>query len=178
MTNCQKTSNLHSNGKKEAVSNASTIIFAAKVNRFDLLKNLFKKILVPPEVLVEIFKKDSPENNIIKREIRILIDEVKAEKIADIPVGIGERAAISCCIEKEIPVFLSDDKKARNFAESLNIKSLGILGIILINLKKRFISPEAGKKIFEELINKGFYVSSDIYSEMIKQIEIFGSEKK
>jgi predicted nucleic acid-binding protein len=163
--------------KKEAVSNTSTIIFASKINRLDLLKNIFKKIFVPFEVINELFKKESPENNVIKKEVGVLFNEVKVRKFLNIPIGIGERAAISYCIEKKVPIFMSDDKKARNFAESFNIQPIGILGIILVNLKNKFINVDEAKKIFQELIEKDFYVSSDIYAEMMKQIELVGNNR-
>ncbi|MEK6893282.1 MAG: DUF3368 domain-containing protein [Nanoarchaeota archaeon] len=164
--------------KKEAVSNASTIIFAAKINRLDLLKNIFKRIFVPFEVIDEIFKKESPENNIIKKERGVLFNEVKVRKIMNIPAGIGERAAISYCIANKVLIFMSDDKKARIFAESFNIQPIGILGIILVNLKENLISIDEAENVFQELIDKGFYVSSDIYAEMMKQIKIIGKGRR
>ncbi len=162
--------------KKEAVSDTSSILFLAKVNRFDLLKNFFKKIYVTSEVYNELFSKESPENNIIKKEFKKLLKRIAVKKILDISCGKGKRSAISYCIEKKIRFLITDDRRARLFAESLNIKPIGTLGIILISLKKGFIIPDKARKIFKALISGGFYINSNTYSDFIKQIEIIERE--
>ena len=102
----------------EIISNTSSIIYLGKLNIFYLAKNMFPQIMVPNEVIQEIFSKEQNENNIIKKEIEdkfIFIIEVK--KIENFNLDKGEKAALSLCLEKNIS-FLSDDKKARKIAYS------------------------------------------------------------
>ena len=42
--------------EKELVSNASSIIFIGKLGLFNLLKNIYSRILIPEPVFDEIFK--------------------------------------------------------------------------------------------------------------------------
>src|SRR3989338_5793910 len=140
--------------EKEVVSNTSSVIFQAKLDIFNLAKNIFSKIIIPTEVADELFKKNSPENERIKRELNNFLIEKKVEKIKDFPLGGGERAAISLCLEREIKMFLSDDKKARVYARSLGLRSIGILGIILINLRdKRVLRVIIARLIRSFLLN-------------------------
>ena len=156
--------------KKEAVSNTSSIIFITKLNIFDLVKNMFSKILIPKEVIDEIFEKDVPENKLIKKELDEFIKNIKVKNIKEFPLDKGEQAAISLCLEKNIKTFLSEDKKARNYARSLKIETIGIPGILLWNLKNKKIKKEKCLNLVNELIKKGYYLSPNLYSEIAKII--------
>lgn len=158
--------------KKEiAVSNTSTLIFLSKINIFLFAKEIFAEIRVPKEVINEIFEKEVPENNLIRNELASkFLKEVETRELKNIPLELGEKSAISYCLEKNISLFLSDDKLARTIAESLGLKVKGILGIILANLKAKKLSKEKCEKLINELIEKEYYISSDLYSEIIKTI--------
>jgi len=82
-------------------------------------------------------------------------------------LDMGERAAISLCLEKKINIFLSDDKKARKLARGLSIETLGIAGIIKYNLEEKNISKEEAKDLINQLIKDGYYMSSILYSELL-----------
>jgi len=44
--------------EKRIVSNTSSLLFLAKLNRFDLLKNVYPLVLIPQEVIDEMRKKE------------------------------------------------------------------------------------------------------------------------
>ncbi len=157
--------------EKEIVSNASSLIFIAKLNIFHLLKNIYERVLVPKDVIKELFEKSFPENEIIKNELtNKFIIEREVEKILDLPLDIGEKAAISLCLEKNIKIFLSDDKKARNYASSIGIRPVGVCGIILLNLKENRINKIYARKLIDKLIENNYFMTSELYSEIIKLI--------
>jgi predicted nucleic acid-binding protein len=156
--------------KKEAVANTSSIIFIAKLNLFDLVKNIFSKILIPKEVIEELFENNSPENEIIKRELNNFLFEEKVNNIKELPIDDGEKAAISLCLEKRINLFLSDDKKARNYAKSLGIEVIGILGILYYNFKEETIGKKEFLNFLNKLIENGYYMSPSLYNEIIQMI--------
>lgn len=158
--------------EEELVSNASSLIFIGKLGIFNLLKNICKRVLIPQQVFDEMLKFDKPENNLIQKEIYsnfIVKQEVKS--IKEIPLHIGERAAISLCIEKNIKMFLSDDEKARLYARSLNLDTIGILGIILKNLRIKTINKKQAKELIIKLIDKGYYMSAGLYAKTLDLIE-------
>ncbi len=158
--------------KKEIVSNASSLIFMGKLNIFYLVKNLYTSILVPKEVLHEIFRYDKPENHLIEHELDSgFLKEVAVKKINEFPIHIGEKAAISLCLEKNISIFLSEDKKARKYARSLRIKTLGVLGILLMNLKLKHINKQEAKDLIQKLIEKGHYMTSELYARLLDLID-------
>ena len=154
----------------EAVANTSSIIFLAKINIFFLAKNIFSKILIPKQVINEIFKKDDPENRLIKNELQKFLKEVEIAKIKEFPLDEGEKAAISLCLQNHIKIFLSDDKKARRFARSLGLETIGILGIILWNLNNKKLKKEDAIKLINKLIDKGYYMPPSLYTKIIQLI--------
>lgn len=157
--------------EKEAVANASSIIFLAKLDIFSLLKNVYPKIVLPKEVITELFEKDSPENEIIKKELNNLFIESEVKNVKDFSLGEGEKAAISLCLEKNIRTFISDDKKARIYAKSVGINVIGILGILLFNLKEKIIDKKEFQRLLNKLVEKGYYISPELYAEVLKRIE-------
>lgn len=156
---------------KEAVTNSSSLIFLAKLGRFDLLRNIFRVVFVPKQVIKEIFDKNRPENNIIKNELNNFIKEVKIRELKSFPIDEGESSALSLCLEKKIKIFLSDDKKARNFAQSLNIETLGTLGVLLENIRNKNLEKGECKALLKKLIELGFYLAPDTYSEILRLID-------
>jgi predicted nucleic acid-binding protein len=61
-----------------------------------------------------------------------------------------------------------DEKKGRKIARQLNIKIIGILGII-IKAKDRGVLKEA-KPYFLKLREKGFRYSKDLEMKMLKRV--------
>ena len=158
--------------EKQIVANASSIIFIGKLRIFDLVKNLFQKIILPKEVVKEIFMFDKPENLCIKEQINLgFIKKQEVNDIKNFPIDIGERAAISLCLEKDINFFLSDDKKARTYARFLKVNTIGVLGIILGNLKNNNINKKQTREIINTLIKKGYYMDSELYTKIIDLIK-------
>ncbi|MBD3195114.1 MAG: hypothetical protein GF317_08675 [Candidatus Lokiarchaeota archaeon] len=51
---------------------------------------------------------------------------------SDLPLGKGETESINTCLEYDNALLLIDEKKGRNLAKSLNINTLGTLGILLL----------------------------------------------
>src|SRR3989344_898010 len=119
----------------KVVSNASPLIFLAKIERLDLLSGY--EVIIPLQVYEEVLKgldnKDDAhkikilvERNIIKTEETKIVRE-----LLDSNLGDGEKAAISLAISKNIKHILLDEKKARSAAKLNKLEPLGTLGILL-----------------------------------------------
>lgn len=149
----------------EIAVNTSSLIYIAKLDIFNLAKNMFSRFLVPREVIEEIFEKEEIENNLIKKELNKFIKEIEINKIRDFNLHKGEKAAISLCLEKGLP-FLSDDKKARKIAHSLGIEFTGVLGILIWNLEHKKIGKKECRELIKKLIGKGYYMNPSLYDEV------------
>jgi len=152
------------------VGNASSLILLAKLNRFDLLKNIFGSIIVPFTVKKELLKREEKTSEILilEKELKEFMRVVEVKKVLDLPLGDGEKEAISLCLEKNVKIFLSDDKKARKFARTFNLETIGIIGIFLKNLQNKRITKKKFLDLLEKLMEEGYYISPELYNKIMR----------
>ena len=132
---------------------------------------MFKNIYITESVFNEIFVKQRIETKIIEKNIGSFIKKIKVKKTLDSQLGLGERESISLCLQNKIKNFLSDDKKARRLAQSLNIKTIGILGVLLYNFKENKITKIQARSYLNKLIENDFYISTELYSKILSLLE-------
>ncbi|MCS4540925.1 MAG: hypothetical protein HY929_01170 [Euryarchaeota archaeon] len=160
------------------ISNSSVIIHFAKLAKLSLLKELYKKILIPKAVYHEIFEKPKVkpseilfiENALEEGWMEISSIEKKYRNLVVSlakSLGEGEAEALVLCIQKNEKVFLCADKKAWHFAEDLKINWKSTLGILLEALILNKISFEEYTTLvlrYEEIA----WVSKEIIHEYIE----------
>lgn len=156
------------------VSNTTVLLYLLKIRRADLLKNSFQRIHIPQEVYNELLvgeEKYHQEilllNDLIKEKF-ILIHQVKNAK--DFGLDKGENEALSLCSELREKVFLSDDRSARKTAETLQCTVMGSLGVLLLSVKKGILSRRQALDVLQQLIEKGYYLSAELYIEIVKRL--------
>lgn len=154
----------------KAVTNATVIILLAKVQSLWLL-DIFEEIITTEEIRREIVEgKDTPQpekmvlNEYFSKKI-ILESVVELRRFG---LDGGETSALSLAIEKKYTFFLSDDKKARRVAESLSLKPIGTLGVILKNVEKKKLSKEQARTLINKLVEQSYYLSTDVYKSVIE----------
>jgi len=106
---------------------------------------------------------------IIQREISsfIIIEDAKNE--ITMPLGKGEMSAITLAREKHL-IFLSDDKKARKYSLFYDLQVTGTIGILFMNIQKNKITKKQCREYLDQLLHNGFYISSELYRDIIKQL--------
>lgn len=151
------------------VSDSTTLIVLNNLGKLDLLK-VFNQVYIPQKVYEEVnFKKNF-----------ILPDFIKVKKIETNELYFyltklldeGESEAITLAKELNIPLII-DEKKGRKIAKNLNIKIIGLLGILYLNYKKGFITKEEIKSFLGDAINNGYRISQRLLDEFwntLKQI--------
>src|SRR3989338_7803257 len=137
----------------EAVTNATVLILLAKIDKLDLLETI-KKIQTTPEIEREVLagEKISIQE---KERLENFLKKIQIENVTtnlQLDLGEGEKSALSLCKQKNIFLFLSDDKKARKTATILGIETLGTLGILLKNLQEKKITKKEAKHIVQLLL--------------------------
>lgn len=163
------------------LSNSSPLMYLSKLNKLNLLKELFKEITMPKEVYEEVVIKGKEERyfDVIAieagiKEGWIKIKEEKIEKdIEDLilELDLGERALISLAKKLKPSLLIIDDASARAIAESMGFNVKGTLYILLKAYKKRIISKKEAKELINRLIILGFRISQELYIELLEEIE-------
>lgn len=160
----------------KAVINASPMIGLSKINKFDLLLNIFDKIYVPQEVYKEIFSKKSI-SQYAKKELdaaisqkKIQIYQVKDNILVDKLTGKlhkGEIEVIIAAKETNADFALIDEIAARRLADNFSINTIGVIGILRIAKKKGYILEL--RSYLENLIAQKFRISDKILNQILNE---------
>ncbi|MEK6824762.1 MAG: DUF3368 domain-containing protein, partial [Nanoarchaeota archaeon] len=131
------------------ISNASPLIYLAKINKLGILKKLYGNIIVPEEVYNEIVinGKEGKFHDAIKVENAFMAGWIKIEKTENRKeiekfapeIDIGEIAVINLALKLKPDLILMDDASARTIAESFGFNVKGTLYVLLSAYKKRMI---------------------------------------
>jgi len=152
----------------DAVINASPLIFLGKLERLQLLNQLFETVYIPVAVLDEV----STKTNTIKQlGINNLIFEklIVTNRIAVTGLlgrlHIGEVETIVGAVEHNIKAVVLDDNAARNKAKQFGLNVTGTLGVLLKARKMGLI--ENLEQDILKLINAGIHVSDEIIKRIL-----------
>jgi len=128
------------------ICNTSPIIGLSAINRLELLWLLFDKVIIPNEVYLEI--QNAKTNKTGVKELTKALEENNIEiyhiKNRDLVYKLygrlhtGELEVIVSAKELKIKHVIIDDRSARIMANSMYLKTLGIMGILLIAKEKGY----------------------------------------
>ena len=152
------------------VSDTTTPIILGKLGRFDLLERLFSKIYIPKEVMREISKKSDGVCEEIEKNELFEVKEIENMAFFSLLNGIldrGESEAIVLAKELKL-ILLIDEKKGRSIAKDMGLNIIGLLGILILNVKKQNISKEEAVVILEKIKELKFRVSRKLEDNYLK----------
>ncbi|MFW5781463.1 MAG: DUF3368 domain-containing protein [Bacteroidota bacterium] len=146
---------------KIIISDTSCLIALSKIEKLDLLKDLYNEIIITSDVYQE-FGGSLPD--------WIIITEVKdKQKQKDLEERLdkGEASSIALALEIDNATLIIDEIKGRKIAQSFNIDIIGTIGIILLANKKGLISDVTS--LILRLVNKGFRLSDNLINKIIEK---------
>lgn len=151
------------------VINASPLIFLTKLDLIDHIIHLFEVVIIPNGVKEEILKQEDKASEWINSSKKSKID---IEKIDEIPsfikawdLGKGESEVIAFAKKHEQFITALDDRAARNCANSLRIKVIGTLGLILFAKNKGIISNAS--EYLHKLRQLGYRIDDETYEYVL-----------
>lgn len=149
------------------ISNSSPLIIISKAGQLGLLKTLYKRILIPKGVYVEVVERGKEKReqdaylidkainegwikveNLTKKEIQSSVELHKKFGISN-----GEGEAIILAQRYKKCTLILDDKEAREVAKARNIMLSDTLIIPLETLASKKIDYENFKRIFEKIVS-------------------------
>ncbi|MFH0904859.1 MAG: DUF3368 domain-containing protein [Methanobacteriota archaeon] len=157
------------------VSNSTVLIYLAKIGKLNLLKKLFKKILIPAEVFNEVVIRGKEQQHfdalIVERSVEdgwIEVKDITAdEELEGFGIDPGEAQAISLAKSLGVPVLL-DQTHARIAARALGLKPRGTIFVLAVALRKKLLSYEEYLYLLEALVKAGFRMSDEVYLEAVR----------
>lgn len=151
----------------KTVSNTGPIIGLAKIGKLDLLKIIFKEILIPPIVHKELFGKIGPESEESERALNHFIhitdfsamDSETERIIADLDEGEKQAVALASQMRGNT-LLLLDDRAGRRAAAKLKIPVTGLLGFLLLAKEKGYADNIGA--LLTELRRNGYWLSDKV----------------
>ena len=154
------------------ISDTSCISNLYQIGQLQLLTQLFQKIIIPQNVLKEL--NDFHLNDLIPEleKFQIIpqdvIDKSLVESIISKGIHLGEAEAIALSIELHADILLIDEKEGKQVAQQFGVRTIGILGVILLAKQEKLIIE--AKILFDLLRTKTkFYFSNSLYQFLLKQ---------
>lgn len=162
------------------VSNSSPLIYLSKLGKLELLRKLFREILIPKEVFNEVVSRGKEgkfsgvlviEDAVHQGWLKIKGTKVDRRLLKFAPeLDLGEAEAISLAREIKADLVLMDDASARSISESFGLNTKGTIYVLLKARKSELITEEEVKTLLDKLVLTGFRLSSDVYSRVLREL--------
>ncbi|MEE8168166.1 MAG: hypothetical protein V3T58_04775 [Candidatus Hydrothermarchaeales archaeon] len=165
------------------VSNATHLIYLAKIGKLYLIKSVFKEVAIPEEVRREVVDRGKARGEkdayIIEKAINAgWIKVYEIEKL-ELPIKLdaGETAALSLAkkLHKDV---LIDEISARTAAEIIGLTPRGTVFVLLKALEMKELNFEEFLETLARLIQEGFRLREDVYIEAVEIAEKIQRDKK
>ncbi|CAN5849335.1 DUF3368 domain-containing protein [soil metagenome] len=158
---------------EKAVINASPFILLCKSGLAEILPELFAEIYIPEAVSDEILRGDDIASQKLPDYLKNRLTPCQAEIAEDVLVwnlGSGETEVLSFAFGNKTEFSaLIDDRAARKCAETLNIKTLGTGGILVLAKRRGLIGNVSTE--LEKLRNAGLWISDEVRKAILKQAD-------
>lgn len=172
-------------GRKPVVSNASPLIWLAKIGKLLLLKTIFGEVIVPRKVYEEAtLEKRSADSVLIGKGVEkgwIKISEEEMEEasvLAEVSgIHLGEAEAILLA-QKLGTELIIDEREGSTTARMFGVRPMGTIAVLLLALGKDYLTFDEFKECLDTLVAFGFWLSVDVYRRALEEAQSIAERKK
>ena len=158
------------------VADTGPLIALARVEKLDLLRRLYGRVVVPPYVRAELAIDSAyPGSSVIStafKERWIVVqqdpDLVVAAELAGV-LDPGEAQAISLAEQRPIRFLLIDDAKGRKIARRRGIPVVGVAGVLLAAKSEGMLTSVA--PVLRDLSCVGYRLSASLIDGVLRQAD-------
>jgi len=155
-----------------AAVNASPLILLSRAGELSLLQALDRRLVVPNAVMHEVRAKG--DDDITARSLRetswieVVADAPVPESIAAWDLGSGESAVLAWALANAGTLAILDDREARRCAASVQVETLGTVGVVL--KAKRIGRIDAASPVLQKLVAAGMYLAPSTLAEVLRRV--------
>lgn len=153
------------------ISDTSPITNLLRIERINLLRDLFGSVAIPPAVSIEISFLGDQRNAVADLDwIRVV--EIKDYTLTNHLVEIldrGEAEAIGLAVEISADLILIDELKGRSEAQKLGVDVTGLIGV-LIRAKEKGLIPMVRPELQKLVSDARFWLSPQLISEILSSV--------
>lgn len=155
------------------VSDTSPILNLPLIDRLDLLRSQFDSLLAPSVVRDELFAGEDGLDSVrtlFERDVVTVTDPERSELILELrsELDVGEAAAITLAIERDVDRVLVDERDGRQVARRHGPSATGVVGILLRGAREGDVAIEPA---LEQLGDAGFWIGDDLFDRAVDAVE-------
>jgi len=157
------------------VFDSSSLIYLGKLKVLEKIK-LLGRGFIPKKVYKEVVEKGFQRGELEAKYIRQLIKNnqfiIKGAKanissIIETPILSEADKEVILLAKETKAIAITDDRYAKQIAQSIGVKSHGSLYVILKLVEKKEISKKEAINYVDKMIKLGFYLSTEKYKEVL-----------
>jgi uncharacterized protein len=157
--------------KPSLVCDTSPLLYLGRLGQTQLLPLLFQPVYMPEQVIMELAtgRLLMPDTIDPTKLPWITPVAVTDAEIASLPLhrlGLGECAVLAFAHAHAACWVGLDDRQARLLAQSLGLRVIGLLGILLRAKRSGLVSNV--RVLLDSARNQGFRMTPDVYSEALR----------
>lgn len=165
------------------ICNSGPLIYLAKLNRLDLLADLYGSVIIPRAVHDEVVvlgkqrgHVDALTIQLFLRQQRWPITVVPTETLVAyrpaVTLDPGEIEVLAQARTVEDPLVLLDDNTARKEARRLGLRVRGTLGVLVQARRANLLTLGQAELLIEELSNRpDVWISSRLCEQVLEQLQ-------
>lgn len=157
----------------KVVCNSSPIIGLCLLNKIELLWELFDEVIIPQEVYNEVVITTEARIGVKELEQAVSEGKIKVLKVKNTELvnqlygrlHHGELEVMVLAKELGIKHVIIDDRSARHFADTMMLKTIGLIGLLVIAKQNNKI--EAVRPYMDILLRSGYRLSVKLYNQIL-----------
>lgn len=164
------------------VFDASPLIVLASADHLEILESFDEALVVPERVRVEVVDAGIDGGHADARRLKAAIEnslltvqQVGRTELFDELVdldGLSEAdAAVIACAAANDGIAVMDERFGRSIADAEGVVNRGTAFLVLSQVADGPLSPSEGKAIVDELIEAGWYCSTDLYRKISARLD-------
>jgi len=169
---------------KPVACNSSPLIWLAKIGRLDLLRIVFREVIVPRRVYEETASERSSDSILIRRAVEdgwLKVSEERLQEAAVLAerafIHIGEAEAILLANKLGAELII-DERTGSATAQIFGVRPIGTIGILLLALAEDHLTFNEFEECIDRLIASGFWLSVDVYKRALEEAQLIAKENE
>lgn len=157
------------------VSNTSPVLNLAIIGRLVLLQQQFGEIWLPPAVLAELrLDEDLPGVQAVREALAAqwihsqAVEDVSLVEVLRRELDNGEAEAIALAVQLKAERILLDEKEGRRIAKTLELRSTGVLGVLL-RAKQEGRLSSVRETIHQLQTQAGFRIGTELLVDILRE---------
>jgi hypothetical protein len=156
---------------KRAIANASPLICLDKINKLELLGDIYEQIMITTEVMKEIA--DGKNGPALVKKIKALpwakiVETTEAPRdLVEWDLGKGETSIIAWAGQYPGILLIIDDRAASRCAKIYGLEVIGTIGVLL-RAKELGMVTEI-KSSIDALVQSGFWISDHFRKSILER---------